>query len=70
MDISALIEENGNIHEVVQEDIEELHTLRVILKQENELDPVDLMEDESTHTKKPLYNGRTPPLLNQSPSQY
>ena len=69
-DLSALIKATGNIHEVVQEDIEELHTPRVIFNQENKLDPAELLEEEANQTETPLDNGGTPPLLNQSPSQY
>ena len=42
-DLSALIEETGNIHEFFQEDIEELHTPWVIFNQVNEIDPTELM---------------------------
>ena len=68
-DISALIEETGNIHEVVQEYIEELHNPRVIFNQDNELDPAKLVEEEANQAETPLYNGGTPPLLNRSTSQ-
>ena len=52
-DLLALIEETENIHEFVQEDIEELHTPWVIFSQVNELEPTDLVEEESTQTEPP-----------------
>ena len=42
-DLLDLIKETGNIHEVVKEDLEELHIPRVIFNQNNDLDPVDLL---------------------------
>ena len=68
-DLSALIEETGNIHEVVEGDIEELHTLSVIFNQDNKLEPVELVEEEANQTKDSLENGGTPQLLNQLTSQ-
>ena len=67
--LSALIEENRNIHEVFREGLEDLNTLRVIFNQEDELNPTELVEEEATQTEAPLDNGGTPPPLNQSPSQ-
>ena len=68
-DLLALIEETGNIHEFVQEDIEELHTPWVIFNQVNKLDPAELVEEEATQTETPPYNGRTPLIFNQPPSK-
>ena len=69
-DLSALIKETIKSHEVLQEDIEELHTPRMLFNQKNELDPAEIVEEEATQTETPLDNGGTPPLLNQLPSQF
>ena len=42
-DVSSLIKEIGNISEVFQGDIEEIHTQLVIFNQDNELDPAEIM---------------------------
>ena len=68
-DLLALIKETGNIHKVVQGDIEELHTLWVLFNQDNKLDPAELVEEEATQPETLLDNGGTPQLLNQLPSQ-
>ena len=68
-DLLDLIKETGNIHEVVKEDLEEIHLPRVIFNQNNDLDPVDLLEEEATQTETPPDNGWNPPLLNKFPYQ-
>ena len=44
-DLLDLIKETGNIHEVVKEDLEKLHIPRVIFNQNNDLDPVKIIEE-------------------------
>ena len=42
----------------------------MIFNQDNKLDPAEFVEEETNQTKTPLDNSGTPPLLNQSLSQY
>ena len=42
----------------------------LLFKKKYELDPAELMEEDSTQNETLLDNVGMPPLINQSPSQY
>ena len=67
-DISMIIEETGNILKVLCKGFGKLNTPRVMFTQYDKLDPTELAEEEKKHTKTPLDNDGTPPLLTQFPS--
>ena len=69
LDLSAIIEDTGNILKVFEKRLDNLNSPRVIFTQDNELETAELAEAEATQSETLQENGGMTPLLNQSPSQ-
>ena len=66
----AITEDAGNILKVFGKGLNKINAPGVLFTQDEEINPIDLVGGEATHTNPPLSNGGITPLLTQSTSQY
>ena len=70
LDISTIIKEVENLHEVVTKELAKINTPRVFFTPVHDIDTKELAGGEETPTETLPEDGEMPLLLTQPPSQY